>query len=145
MEIEVIKIGQDQKEYIRIGCHKVDSNVKEIVQFVKSRQGKIDVKDGDEMRSIPILDIYYVESVDNKTFIYMKKDCYEARIRLHELEDSLGRDRFIRISKSTIVNLMKVEAIKPALNGRYMCRLNNGENVIISRKYVADFKEKLSR
>ena len=34
MEIEVITIGEDKKEYIRIGCHRVDSNIKEIVRFI---------------------------------------------------------------------------------------------------------------
>ena len=51
----------------------------------------------------------------------------------------------MRISKSVIVNLMKVDYIKPALNGRYMCRLTNSEDVIISRKYVPEFREKLTR
>ena len=145
MDIEVITIGKDQKEFIRIGCHKVDANVAEIVQFVKARQGNVDVKDGDAQRSIPIMDIYYIESVDNKAFIYLRKDCYESRSRLYEIEDALSGRYFVRVSKSVVVNLMKVESIKPALNGRYMCRLKNGEDVIISRKYVADFKAKLSR
>ena len=32
--------------------------------------------------------------------------------------------------------MMKIVAIKPALNGRFLCQLKNNENVIISRKYV---------
>ena len=50
---------------------------------------------------------------------------------------------FVRISKSIIVNLMKVVSIKPALNGRFVCKLRNEEEVIISRKYVPDVKKKL--
>ena len=45
--------------------------------------------------------------------------------------------------KSLIVNLMKVCAIKPALNGRYVAILQNGEEIIISRKYVSDLKKAL--
>ena len=71
MEIEVITIGEDKKEYIRIGCHRVDSNIEEIVRFIESRQGRIDGKDGDSQVSIPLADIFYAESVDNKTFIYL--------------------------------------------------------------------------
>ena len=123
MEIDVITIGEDKKEYIRIGCHRVDSNIKEIVRFIESRQGRIDGKDGDSQVSIPLAD----------------------GLRLYELEEALSGNRFVRISKSVIVNLMKVESIRPALNGRYMCRLMNGEDVIISRKYVTEVKEKISR
>ncbi len=145
MEIEICEIGYDKKEYIKIGCHKVDSNVKEIVNFIKSRQGSIDVKNGEMKYNIPIVDIFYVESVDDRTFIYLSSDCYETAHKLYELEEILNERRFIRISKSVIVNLLKIECVKPALNGRYLCHLKNGEDVIISRKYVHEFKEKLSR
>ena len=145
MEIEITEIGYDKKEYIKIGCHKVDSNVKEIVHFIKSRQGNLDVKNGDMKCSIPIVDIFYVESVDDRTFIYLNSDCYETAHKLYELEEILNERRFIRISKSVIVNLMKIDAVRPALNGRYLCHLKNGEDVIISRKYVSEFKEKLNR
>ena len=145
MEIEICEIGYDKKEYIKIGCHKVDSNVKEIVNFIKSRQGSIDVKNGEMKYNIPIVDIFYVESVDDRTFIYLSDDCYETSHKLYELEEILNERRFIRISKSVIVNLLKIECVKPALNGRYLCHLKNGEDVIISRKYVPKFKEKLSR
>ena len=145
MEIEICEIGYDKKEYIKIGCHKVDSNVREIVHFIKSRQGSIDVKDGEMKYNIPIVDIFYVESVDDRTFIYLENDCYETAHKLYELEEILNERRFIRISKSVIVNLLKIDCVKPALNGRYMCRLQNNENVIISRKYVPEFKERLNR
>ena len=145
MEIEIITIGEDKKEYIKIGCHRVDSNIKEIVRFLELRQGKVEGKEGDSLVSIPVMDIFYIEAVDNKAFIYLQKECYESKLRLYELEEALSGHSFVRISKSVIVNLMKVESIRPALNGRYMCRLMNGEDVIISRKYVAGVKEKISR
>ena len=111
MEIEICEIGYDKKEYIKIGCHKVDSNVKEIVNFIKSRQGSIDVKNGEMKYNIPIVDIFYVESVDDRTFIYLSGDCYETAHKLYELEEILNERRFIRISKSVIVNLLKIECV----------------------------------
>jgi DNA-binding LytR/AlgR family response regulator len=38
---------------------------------------------------------------------------------------------------------MKVKSIKPALSGRYTALLKNNEEVVISRKYVADLKKAL--
>lgn len=143
MDIRIQKIDESQTEYIEIGCHKADNRVNEIVRFVKSRQGSIEAGRDDQIYQLPITDIYYIEAVDDKTFIYMKKDCFEARKRLYEFENILSEREYARISKSVIVNLMKISAIKPALNGRFMCILSNGEKVIISRKYVSDIKEKL--
>ena len=143
MEIQIRTIDETKKEYIEIGCHKTDERVQEIVRFIKSRQGCFEVNRDEKQYQIPIVDIYYIESVDERTFLYLKDDCYESRKRLYEFEEVLSGRQFIRISKSVIVNMMKISAIKPAMNGRFFCQLENGEKVIVSRKYVPDLKEKL--
>ena len=85
-------------------------------------------------------DVYYIETVDNAVFIYGQENVYEAKQKLYELEGILKDKYFLRVSKSLILNLMKIKAIKPALNGRYSAILQSGEEVIISRKYVAQLK-----
>ena len=55
----------------------------------------------------------------------------------------LDEKKYIRISKSSLLNLMKVKSIKPALNGRFSAILINGEEIIISRKYVPALKNTL--
>lgn len=145
MKLEIKTISEKETEYIEIGCHKIDDRVNEIVQFVKQRQGSIDAFKDEKMYKILIADILYVESVDDRAFIYLAEECYESGKRLYEFESVLPTHQFARISKSVIVNLMKISYIKPALNGRFLCRLKNGEQVIISRRYVPDIKEKLKR
>lgn len=143
MQIKVKTIGNQETEYIEIGCHKQDERITEIIRFVKLHQGSIEAFREERQYQIPITDIYYIESVEDRTFLYLKKDCYESRKRLYEFEELLADRHFARISKSVLVNMMKITAIKPALNGRFLCQLNNGEKVIISRKYVPDIKERL--
>ena len=143
MEIKIKTIGQSESEYIEIGCHKVDDNVNDIVRFIKSRQGVLEGTKGEKIYRIPLVDIYYIEAVDDRTFICMKDECYESNKRLYEFETVLPGREYARISKSVIVNMMKITSIKPALNGRFLCILDSGEKVIISRKYVPDIKERL--
>ncbi|MBO4636901.1 MAG: LytTR family transcriptional regulator DNA-binding domain-containing protein [Clostridiales bacterium] len=143
MEITVKKIGAEQKEYIEIGCHKKDERINEIVRFIRSRRGILTGTKDNRRYSIALPDILYIEAVDEKTFIYLEKDCYESGRRLYEFEEVLSGRSFARISKSVIVNLMKIDSIRPSLNGRFSCLLRNGEQVIISRKYVPDIREKL--
>lgn len=143
MEIRVKNIEQQEQEYIEIGCHKTDHRVDEIITFLKSRQGAVDGLKNDRQFQIPIVDIFYIESVDDRTFIYLEKDCFESRKKLYEFEELLTSRRFARISKAVVLNLMKVVSISPALNGRFLCKLINDEEVIISRKYVPAIKEKL--
>ena len=143
MDIRIINIGADKQEYIEIGCHKTDEHINEIVSFLKSRQGAVEGTKDNRQYQLPVVDVFYIESVDDRTFIYLEQDCYESRKKLYEFEAVLASRRFARISKAVILNLMKVVSIAPALNGRFLCKLTNGEEVIISRKYVPDIKERL--
>jgi len=110
---------------------------------VKSRQGQLTGVIEGKQYEIPVTDVYYVEGVDNTVFIYGLREVYESRQKLYELEGILKEKYFLRVSKSLIVNLMKVKAIKPALNGRYSAVLQSDEEIIISRKYVPDLKRAL--
>ena len=143
MEIRIEAIGEQEQEYIEIGCHKRDRNIEEIVHFIKSRQGAVDGMKDDRQYKLPVVDIFYIESVDDRTFLYLEEECYQSRKKLYEFEEILTSRNFARISKAVIINLMKIVSISPALNGRFLCRLINGEEVIISRKYVPAIKEKL--
>ena len=145
MEITVKKIDDSQEEYIEIGCHVRDGRINDIVRFVENLDGSISGMKDEKKYAIPVSGIFYIESVDNRTFIYSHKDCYETSRKLYEFEELLKDRNFLRISKSVVLNIMKVESIKPALNGRFTCRLHNGEEVVISRKYVGQFREFISK
>lgn len=143
MLTKITKTDKSQPEVVEIHCHKISDEVKEIVAFVKSRQGQLTGTIDGRKFEISVSDIFYIESVDNKSFIYTQNKVYETRQKLYELEDLLKSKRFLRISKSTLLNLMKISSIKPALNGRFMAVLYSGEETIISRKYVPELKKAL--
>ncbi|MBQ8148154.1 MAG: LytTR family transcriptional regulator DNA-binding domain-containing protein [Lachnospiraceae bacterium] len=128
---------------MEIRCHEVSEEVREIVAFVKSRQGQLSGIQEGKQYEVPVTDICYIEAVDEKVFLYTIKQVYETRQRLYELEEVLKEKYFLRVSKSLLLNLMKVKSIKPALNGRLTAVLKNGEEIIISRKYVPALKNAL--
>lgn len=143
MLTKITKIKRDQPEMVEIYCHEVNDEVREIAAFVKSRQGQLTGILEDMKYEIPVTDVFYIETVENRVFIYTKDNVYETRNRIYELEQHLKEKHFLRISKSTLLNLLKVNAIKPALNGRFTAVLFSGEQVIISRKYVPEIKKAL--
>ena len=143
MDVEIEKVGTQEREMVLIRCHAVTEEIREIESFVKSRQGMLTgVKDSNQYE-IAVQDIYYIESVDGRTFLYTKEQTYETSYRIYELEDRLKSRYFLRISKSMLLNLMKIRSIQPALNGRFTAVLQSGEEVIISRSYVKGLKAAL--
>ena len=143
VKVSIRKIEKNETEEVEIRCHEVNDSVREIVSFVKSRQGQLSGTLEGGQYEIPLTDILYIESVDNRTFLYTAKNAYETKQKLYELEDILRPRGFLRVSKACILNLMKIKHIKPSLNSRFSAVLTNGEEVIISRKYVADLKKTL--
>ena len=143
MQTKITKIEKDKPEILEIHCHCISDEVREIVAFVKSRQGQLTGTADERQYEIAVSDVFYIEAVDNKTFLYTKDKVYERRQKLYELEEMLQQKHFLRVSKSTLLNLMKVSAIKPALNSRFIAVLFSGEQVVITRKYVPELKKAL--
>ena len=143
MKLEVRKIPENEPEMMEIRYHWITDEVREIVSFVKSRQGQISAMQDGKRFEVPVADLFYAESVDKRGFLYAAAESYETRVRLYELEDMLKEKTFLRISKSMIVNLMKITSVRPALNGRFSAILKNGEEILISRKYVPALKRVL--
>lgn len=139
----IIEDPQDlEEDQIIIKCRQMTPELLHMIALLKMRDG-LTAYDGNKIKRIPLADIYYIEVVDNKTFIYSKDKLYESKQKLYELEKYLENTDLLRISKSVIVNLSKIGSLVPALNGRFEVVLANEEKLIISRQYVSGLKKRL--
>lgn len=143
MRVTVERIGREKEEQVLIQCHEVTESIREIERFVKLRQEKLEGYDTDRIYCIPLSDVYYAETVDNRLYIYTEKNVYELKMKLYTFEENYCSGEFFRCSRTAVVNLMRVSYLRPGLNGRLSARLTNGEDIIISRKYVNALKARL--
>ena len=142
-KITIKQIDKSREEEIIVNCHEIDDEVVSIVNMLrKSENVLLGSRDNKTFR-IPIKDLFYIESVDNKTFIYLIDAVYESKQKLYELEELLSGTKLFRCSKSMILNIAKIRSVSPSVNGRFEARLTNNENVIISRQYVPNLKKRL--
>ena len=88
-------------------------------------------------------DIFYFESVDKHSFLYTEEDVYKISLKLYEIENILTDIGFFRNSKSQILNIAKIESLRPDFDGRMEVLLKNNEKVIVSRQYAKILKERL--
>ena len=143
MQTKITIISDNQPELVDIQCHSVSDEVRELLSFVNSRQGILTGTADSKQYEIPVSEIFYIESIDRKTFIYTRDMVYETRHKLYVLEEMLQEKLFLRVSKSMLLNLMKVSSIQPAPGARFLAVLHSGEEVLISRKYVPGLKQAL--
>lgn len=143
-KVSIEQIDKTKEEEILIKCHEINNEVLSIVDKLKGSDSKISAITGiknDDIYSIKLKDVYYIEATENKTFIYLADDFYESKLKLYELEEKLKGLSFFRCSKSIILHYSKIECVTPAFNGRFEAKLKNGEKVIISRQYVPVLKD----
>lgn len=143
MKITILAPEPGQEDEIIIRCHHLDDKLLAAIDTLKTGTSKIPAFSEKGITMLLPKDIYYFESVDNKVFAYCEKQVYEVRKKLYELESELSGTDFLRISKSTIVDLSKIRNLSPAFNGRLEALLRNGERIVISRQYVPALKKKL--
>ncbi len=142
MKVTVNKADSYENESAVINAVAMTDDIKSAVDILRGNGASIPViSDGDTMM-IKASSIYYIESVDKRTYVYTKDECHETRHRLYELEETLGIN-FLRCSKAMIVNIRKIRSVRAELNARLSAELLNGERLIISRGYVKDLKKKL--
>lgn len=93
---------------------------------------------------IPIAEILYFEADAEQVFAYTEKEIFQVHQRLYQVETLSSAAGIMRVSKSHLVNLRKIQSVRTALNSRLYAKMANGEEVLVSRKYAPIFKERLS-
>lgn len=89
-------------------------------------------------------DIYYIESVDRQTFVYLEKDVLSTNKPLYQLLEDLKPAGFVQISRSCLLNINVLEKIRSLYNSRMEAYLSNGEKLLITRKYLSSIKNMLN-
>ena len=128
---------------IIVKCKEIDEVLQDIISYIgiadKNMIGEVD----GEMFFIPLNSIFYFESVDKIVYIYTDKQVYKSSAKLYILEEQLADTYFARVSKTTILNLKKLNSIKAAKNAKLEGLLVNDEKILISRQYVVKIKKRL--
>lgn len=145
MKISVQEIESDKEEFIDLYIHEKTNSINTLIDYIeneKYKSIKLSCYKKDQLFKIKSDDIFYVETNKDTLLIHTNNETYESKHRLYELEKMLPSN-FIRISKSTILNLEKVQLYKPLLNGLMEVQLINLEKTYISRKYLKEVRNSI--
>ena len=142
MKVHIQKVNSYEEEQAVLCVVKVTENIQTAINALENSAPVITARCNGETLLCPIDKIYYIESVDKRSFVYTKENCLEVPYRLYELENMLSRN-FFRSAKAMILNMRKIKSVRAEINGRMTAELLNGERVIIARTYVKELKERL--
>ena len=93
------KASREDEDTIIVRCASLNESILKLLQQLKAGDELITCTQNGTIARIRPDDVYYFESVDNKTFLYTEKEVYEIRQKLYEIEDSYAGLDFFRCSK----------------------------------------------
>ncbi len=98
---------------------------------------------GDRLEVIDLEDIVRIYAQDGRILLETEEKEYQLRLKLYELEERLDKGKFVRISRSEIINLKKAIDFDLSYVGTISVKLTNGVNSFVSRRYLKKVKQVL--
>lgn len=96
---------------------------------------RIAVKSSGRVVFVKVDDIDWVEAADNYVSLHSGNEEHLHRETMAALEAQLPPAKFMRISRSTIVNVDRIKELQPLFHGEYAVILRNGTKLTLSRSY----------
>jgi len=112
----------------------------ELKPVVKSPE-RLAVKSGGRIVFVRIDDIDWIEAADNYVELHVGKQSHLLREKLSSIETRLAPEKFVRISRSTIVNVERIKELQSLFRGAYAVILQNGERLTMSRSHRDKLKQ----
>ncbi len=126
-----------------VTCKELTPQVEKLLAAIRILDKQITANKGDSVCLIDLADVFYIEALERKTFIYTDKDVFDSDMKLYELEAALAQYDFIRVSKNTICSLRKIKSLKSEVDRKIKITMENGYQIIASRMYADELRKKL--
>ncbi|MEQ9165785.1 MAG: LytTR family transcriptional regulator DNA-binding domain-containing protein [Fulvivirga sp.] len=137
-----------QRASERIGAE--ENNVEELISSIK---GTLDggakfsthlfVQKSEKLLNIEVKDIIHLEASGDYTVLTTKADQFLSSSGIGKLEERLDPEVFIRIHRSSIINLNCLKEIEKHFNGGLIVKMENGKSFPVSRTYAKQIRKKV--
>jgi two-component system LytT family response regulator len=106
---------------------------------------RIMVRSSGHIFFLKVPEIDWMEAAGNYIRIHASRESYLIRETMNSMEEKLDPDQFVRIHRSTIVNLDCIEKMQLWFGGDYMVILRDATQLKLSRGYREKLEERLGK
>lgn len=135
-----LTIQPGSEEELILRCPDPDApHIRAMIRLLGDMQRRIPARTETELCFLSPADVLYAEYVDRGVFLYTVDCVYSTPLSLADLE----REGLLRCAKSMAVRIGAIRSLQSRANGRILATLQNGEQVLISRRYAAALRREL--
>jgi two-component system LytT family response regulator len=103
-------------------------------------RNRIVVKEGGNIRIIPVHEIQYIEAYDDYVKIYTQKEMFLKKKTMSFYEQSLDTNQFVRVHRSYIIQLNQLTRIEPLEKDTHIALLKSNVRIPLSKSGYAKLK-----
>lgn len=140
MKLTMNRISDGEDEVI-IRYREMNEQIEAIAGMVQGKGQKINAESEGQKALLRPEDIFYLESVDGATYAYLREKVYRISESLERFSLYYAGRGFFRCSKSMVINIYKIGHLKSESGNRIRATMENGEQVMISRKYAKQLRQ----
>jgi two-component system, LytTR family, response regulator len=104
---------------------------------------RIVVREGSNIRIVPVGDIHYMEAYDDYVKIFTGKEMLLKKKTMSFYEKTLDESQFVRVHRSFMIQLSQLTKIEPMEKDNYVAVLKSGEKIPLSKSGYSKLKEVL--
>lgn len=144
----IIKIEIDdtlEEDELLIRCKELTDGIKKIQKLAGniSKQANIRFYKNNTEYYLSLDSVMFFETSGNAINAHTANDLYQVKNKLYELEDILPHN-FIRVSKSTILNVSHIYSIEKNITSSSVVQFNGThKQVYVSRNYYKVLKQRI--
>ena len=125
-----------------------DNNIGELLKsFKPDRNGSYDshifVQKSEKLYNLSVEEIIFLEASGDYTIITTKSDQFVSSSGIGKLEEIMNPEMFIRVHRSTIININFLKEIERHFNGGMIVKMQNGKSFPVSRTYAKAIRKKV--
>jgi len=109
------------------------------------RRNRLMIKSGGRIHFVRMTDIDWCEAAGNYVRIHVAHQEHLVRDTMSRLETELDPLQFVRIHRSTIVNVDRIQEMQSSFNGEYVVLLRTGTRLTLSRGYRDSLQARLGK
>lgn len=134
--------AREHIEHKRLG--NLDERLNSLLADLRSERKYLDrlvVKSVGRVFFLKTDEIDWIEAAGNYVKLHVGREAHMIRETMNGIESKLDPDKFLRIHRSTVVNIDRIKELHPMFSGDYAVILRNGTELALSRNYRERFTE----
>jgi two-component system LytT family response regulator len=131
-------IERTRTEFLKTTDREMTQRILDLLADTKAESrvaNRLVIKAAGRVVFLDLEEIDWVEAAANYVKLHVGKESYLLREAIGHISQRLDPDRFLRIHRSTIVNVRRIKELQPCNSGEYILVLKDGKELSCSRGY----------